>query len=953
MAGVEGYVERPKHDSGDDPERPPSAPGSGLARGATIGRYTIIRRLGAGGMGVVYLAFDPELDRRVAVKLLQTDAASAGSEGPARLVREAQVMAKLSHPNVITVFDVGTFGTDVFVAMEYVKGTTLRDWGKKERRSPAETIAICVQSGRGLAAAHRQGILHRDFKPENILVDDQGRARVLDFGLARSGGDEPTGTGRFELDDTLVGRRSSVSLPETQLGAVVGTPAYMAPEQLRSMPIDARSDQFAFCITVFEALYGRRPFPGDDVIALVTAMEEGRVSVPAQTGVPRAVLPVLTKGLAYAPDARWRSMDELLAALERAAASSGRRRTALLLVLGALLGVTAVVFTLARTPRAALCAASDQALAGVWDRHTHDELAAAFLASGGANAGEGLPRVTKALDDYAAGWVAMSNEACVATRVRGVQSDEALDLRSGCLRQRLEDVRALTELLRHADAALLDNALAGALRLRPLAACADVRALRAAYEPVGEDRRAAVDALRHDVANVVARFNAGRCQDAVPLATEVASRAKAVGYVPVEAEALYWAGRTAALCRDPNTASGYLFQAASDSEESHQDELAALSLVALAEVQGSGLSRYDEGMSLARLAEASIRRIGAPDAILATLAHARGWIEYTHGNLEAALPFRREALERHRRAVGDDDPDALQMHAELSDLEFEAGHLVVALAAQREIFARSVTMLGPGALRTGRYALDIGETLEVQGKYDEAAPWLDRARRTVTGGVLEHSNYVDAVEHIGLGEVDRGISELHDVVAMGERADGPGDPYPLSTRADLARWLAVHHRPQAADEALAVTKQIEELKEQENPWYSCAYAARAIVLARAGKGDDVADGIARHAVALAEHGAAQLPYALLALGEVALARGDAPGAIAPLERARAIVAERGGIDAIIEGDIDYALSRALAASDGARATARATKLAEDAAHAYARSKEPSFAGLVEGGRAPR
>ena len=925
-----------------DTSRPPP---NELARGAALGRYTIIRRLGAGGMGIVYLAFDPELDRRVAVKLLQTPAAAAGSEGPARLVREAQVMAKLSHPNVITVFDVGTFGNDVFVAMEYVKGVTLREWWQSAPRGVTETIAICVQAGRGLAAAHHEGVLHRDFKPENILVDEHGRARVLDFGLARSKQGDAAPEGGFELDDTLVGKRSSISLPETQFGAVLGTPAYMGPEQLRSMAVDARSDQYAFCITLFEALYGVRPFSGDTASELLKSMEAGRLSVPSGRRVPRGVVQALSKGLAPDPAARWRSMDELLAALEKAVSRGGRALGVAAVGGGLALAGAWLVLGVTRT-RAPMCAEAEAALGGVWDPPTLAEVTSAFQATGSLDAAEALPRVTKALDDYARGWVAMSTEACEATRVHGVQSDEALDLRSACLHHRLDDVRALTDLLRHADAALVDDALAGALRLRPLAACADVAALRASFAPVAEEKRASVDSLRHDIADAVARFNAGRCSDAMPLAAGVAERAKAVGYVPVEAEAFYWAGRAAGQCRDPKTASDYLFEAVADAEESHQDPLAADGLVALAEVQGSGLSRYDEGMSMARLAEASIHRIGAPDALVAALARARGWIEYTHGNLEAALPYRREALERHRHAVGDVDPDAIQMQAELADLEFEAGHLPAALAAQREIYERSVALLGAGAHRSGRYALDLAETLAAQGKYGDAAVWLERARASAAGQVRVHLAYVDAIEHIGLGDVDRGARELRELVAAGERDVGASDPYPLSTRADLAKWLAVHRRPEAGVEAALLTNRLEELHVQENPWYSNAYAARAFVLARAGDAEQ-AGPIADHAVALAEHGAGQLPYALLAQGEAALARRDAGRALSSLERSAALVAARGGIDPILLGDIDFALARAIALRGESEAKGRDKDLADEARRSYALSKEPALAGAVE------
>ncbi len=934
---------------GEEPVAPASLPVHvELARGQAIDRYTIVRRLGAGGMGVVYLAFDPELDRRVAVKILQTTATDSGSEGPARLVREAQVMAKLSHPNVITVFDVGTFGREVFVAMEYVRGVTLREWWSMGPRAAAEVIAICVQAGRGLEAAHERGILHRDFKPENVVVDEHGRARVLDFGLARSRADEPSATGaRIELDDTIVGRRSTAALPETLLGAVMGTPAYMAPEQMRSMPVDARSDQFGFCVATFEALYGKRPFPGETVADVVNAIDAGNIVVPPESeratkGVPRAVLPVLVKGLAADPAARWKSMTELLAALEEA--STRARRTWLLLgIFAAVLSVAGAVFALGRSSRESVCEGAAQSLAGTWDAPARAEVAAAFRGSGDPNADVALPNVVKALDDYSAAWVAMSTEACVATRVRGVQSDEALDLRAACLRGRLDDLRAFADLLRHADATTIDNAVAGARRLGPLAECADVPALRAAYEPVRSEQRAAVDALRRDVANVVAHYNTGRCDDAMPLAADVATRARALGYGPVTAEALYWAGVTAEDCRDAKTSAVYLFEAVAESTASRQDETAARALIALARVRGSGMSRYEEGGSLAKLAEAAVRRAGSSDALLGDLAHARGWIEYTHGNIDLALPYRKEAILRHQRAVGDNDLDALQMHAELSDLEFESGHLAVALAAQKEILGRAIEMLGPRHQRVGRYTADVAETLVVQGKYEEAAQWIERARPIIAAGPAEHLRYVEAIDHIGLGDVDRGTRELTALIALGEQDVGPADPYPLSVRGDVAKWHSVHRRAEAAAEADAIVQRIGELRQDENPWYSGADAAYAIEGARAGKATDRAEALARHAVGLAEHGASQLPYALLSLGEVLLAKGDAAGARPPLERAIALATERGGIDAIIEGDLDFALARANAGVDVAAARA----LAASARAAYGRASEPALVAAVD------
>src|SRR5690349_17448959 len=196
--------------------------------GDTVGRFVVLQRLGEGGMGVVYTAYDPELDRKVAIKLLKS-----AEEGHARLLREAQAMARLQHPNVIAVHDVGTLpGNRVFVAMELVAGATLRGWLKAAPRAWREVIAIMRQAGVGLAAAHDAGLVHRDFKPDNVLVGDDGRVRVMDFGLARLGAADPElSSGSHDT--------GPLSTPLTMAGTVVGTPAYMAPELFKGTSAEA------------------------------------------------------------------------------------------------------------------------------------------------------------------------------------------------------------------------------------------------------------------------------------------------------------------------------------------------------------------------------------------------------------------------------------------------------------------------------------------------------------------------------------------------------------------------------------------------------------------------------------------------------------------------------------------------------------------------------------------
>ncbi|MEZ4450336.1 MAG: serine/threonine-protein kinase [Nannocystaceae bacterium] len=274
-----------------------------------IGRYLVIEPLGEGGMGVVYAAYDPQLDRKVAIKLVRPAySETGGDEAQARLVREAQALARLRHPNVVQVYEVDAYGSEVYVAMEFVEGVTLRKWQFEHARSWREILRVYVAAGRGLAAAHHAGIVHRDFKPDNVLVTPAGEPRVLDFGLAFR-----------EEDPNPPAIDSNAEVLSTQLtmtGALLGTPAYMSPEQHRGSSADARSDIFAFCASLYEALYGVRPFAGGSVVEICDALFGGRLTPPPPfVKVPAWLRRVVLRGLRVDPGQRPPEMDVLLRAL--------------------------------------------------------------------------------------------------------------------------------------------------------------------------------------------------------------------------------------------------------------------------------------------------------------------------------------------------------------------------------------------------------------------------------------------------------------------------------------------------------------------------------------------------------------------------------------------------------------------------------------------------------------
>ena len=310
-------------------------------------RYVLLQEIGAGGIGRVYSAYDPELDRRIAVKFLH--AYSADEQASARLLREAQAMAKLSHPNVVAVYDVGMLDRQVFIAMELVDGLPLSRWFRAEKRSWSAVRDVMLEAGKGVVAAHEAGLVHRDFKPANVLVGSDGRVRVLDFGLARRVQAQRDGEGLASASNSTLDARL------TATGAIMGTPAYMAPEQILGGDVGPAADQWAFCVALYEGLFGRRPFSGEDTVGLCRAITEGEPAPPpGGQALPSWLVRACMRGLAKQPRDRFASMQALLDALQHDR-TRRRRSWAALALVGVLSagGAAAAATWLAPVPTAA------------------------------------------------------------------------------------------------------------------------------------------------------------------------------------------------------------------------------------------------------------------------------------------------------------------------------------------------------------------------------------------------------------------------------------------------------------------------------------------------------------------------------------------------------------------------------------------------------------------------
>ncbi len=695
-----------------------------------VGRFTILSRLGQGGMGVVYAAYDEDLDRKVAVKVVLPDAGSDASCD--RMRREAQAMARLSHPNIVTVHEVGQLDEQVYIAMEFVRGRSLEQWLGAEPRSWSQILEVFIDAGKGLHAAHEAGLVHRDFKPQNVMVGEDGSVKVLDFGLARAersftaqsvvssepdaeSDDEPSNTSSALLDEAI-----------TKTGALVGTPAFMAPEQHGQGSITARSDQFSFCVALHMALYGEHPFTGNSIPVLMASVCEGRMRTVEVGRVPSWVQAVLRRGLSVEPAERFASMAALLEALSSDPRSRRRRRATAAAVV---LGVFGGGFALAQLGSAAsdACPDGEQLLAGVWDDERREAVATGLRGSDSPFAEQTERRLLPALDEYARGWAASRTAACEGLRSHQI-SDLLHERQVACLDRAKAAMAALVEAVEGVDESVVDHAMAAASGLPVVSRCEDPAVVLAELEPAPEAVAEEVESLRQQLSRTRTLEDLGRTEDGRAMATSVVERADALDYAPLRAEALVRRGSIEVTMADGEAADASLDRALWLAVEIGHDAVAAEAAARRLFVRSELLRRPQEARAEVPWARALVARTG-DGALEGLVLNNSATISIRQGLTDEAVQLLDEAIEVKQAALGHDHPEVGLSLFNLGYTHYTRATPTPAVAALSQAAAIFEAKLGPWhPFRAQASTVLTGVLIEL-GRYGQAHAELDTLAR--------------------------------------------------------------------------------------------------------------------------------------------------------------------------------------------------------------------------------